>query len=144
MSNGRSYTLRIDITWWDGTSGYAQYSSFSLAPGSNFYRLNVGGYSGTIGDVFAIKFKGQNTDNNGNAFTTFDSDHDNYWGNCAVAYPGGWWYNSCWGMVLTGKYATNGNCPAACGSDCYCQCSQVCNVFKMIKYATMKFMPIGA
>ena len=143
LSNGRSYTLRIDITWWDGTSAYAQYSSFSLTSGLDFYRINVVGYSGTLGDVLVNPVTGKATIANGNAFTTFDSDHDLAAGNCALAYPGGWWFNLCWSIMLTGEYATGGVCAAPCASDCICHCSQVCSTFKMIKYATMKIMPIG-
>ena len=144
LSNGRSYALRIDITWWDGSSGYAEYSSFSLSSGLDFYRINVDGYSGTIGDVFVNPVNGKAAVVSGNAFTTFDSDHDLVGGgNCALAYPGGWWYNACWGIMLTGKYANDGTCPVTCPSDCVCHCSQVCRIFKMIKYTTMKFRPIG-
>ena len=39
------------------------------------------------------------------------------------------------------RYATGNVCPSNCGSDCYCQCSQVCYKFKMIKYATMRLLP---
>ena len=101
--SGRAYSLRVDVTYFDGVSEYALYSKFSLGSAATFYTINVGGYSGTLSDIFNVRFSGDATVTNGMKFTTFDADHDNYWGNCAKLYPGGWWYNSCWGTMLTGK-----------------------------------------
>ena len=47
----------------------------------------------------------------GMPFSTYDADHDNYLGNCAVIFSGAWWYNSCAcgnlnGLYQGGKYAT--------------------------------------
>ncbi|XP_076072706.1 uncharacterized protein LOC143044534 isoform X1 [Mytilus galloprovincialis] len=47
-SNGL-HELRVDLTDFDGNSGYAKYSRFSVGDASTQYRLEVGGYSGNIG-----------------------------------------------------------------------------------------------
>lgn len=48
-SNGL-HELRVDLTDFDGNSGYAKYSRFSVGDASTQYRLEVGGYSGNIGE----------------------------------------------------------------------------------------------
>ena len=40
----------------------------------------------------------------GNAFTTKDRDNDKASSNCAAAYKGGWWFNSCVTASLNGIY----------------------------------------
>ncbi|XP_013419011.2 angiopoietin-related protein 2-like [Lingula anatina] len=56
----------------------------------------------------------------GMKFSTYESDNDlinNH--NCAESYAGGWWYNSCSEVSLTGKYSTvyvAENCAGECFS----------------------------
>ena len=40
----------------------------------------------------------------GMRFSTFDSDHDTYSGNCAADTKGAWWYYSCHQSDLNGMY----------------------------------------
>lgn len=37
-------------------------------------------------------------------FTTYDRDNDEYWGNCAVFFKGGWWHRNCQMSNLNGQY----------------------------------------
>lgn len=46
--------------------------------------------------------------NNGQPFTTYDRDNDNYKGNCAVWAKGGWWHNGCQNSCLNGLYRDSG------------------------------------
>ena len=45
----RRYSLRVDLTSFDLVSLYAEYTEFSVASISDFYRLYISGYSGTAG-----------------------------------------------------------------------------------------------
>ena len=50
LSVSRQHILRIDMTTFSGTSGYAEYSDFKLGSGCEKYRLNaLGDYCGTAG-----------------------------------------------------------------------------------------------
>ena len=44
---------------------------------------------------------------NGQVFTTKDRDNDKSSKNCAEAYKGGWWYNSCYLVNINGLYLGN-------------------------------------
>ena len=49
------------------------------------FTLSIGGHiEGGGGDSMAV--------HNGKKFTTKDNDNDNNGNNCAILYPGGWWY----------------------------------------------------
>ena len=42
---------------------------------------------------------------NNKQFSTFDRDNDeSHFRNCAGDHGGGWWYNHCYGVLLTGRY----------------------------------------
>ncbi|KAK3754651.1 hypothetical protein RRG08_046680, partial [Elysia crispata] len=64
------------------------------------YRLRLGSYSGTIGEMTTSH--GLSYQNN-QQFSTFDRDNDPYSSvNCAVYRHGAWWYKSCANSNLNG------------------------------------------
>jgi len=94
------YKLRFDLQSLSNTSNwyYAEYSTFTVLPESDNYRLNVSGYSGNAGrDSFSIQ--------NDMMFTTADRDNDlGPSVNCAVWHGGGFWYKYCCHCCVNGNY----------------------------------------
>ncbi|KAI8796298.1 BgiBsFReDn1 [Biomphalaria glabrata] len=95
LTSKRQYELRVDLEF-SNKRYYAKYASFQLGAENDGYRLSVQGYSGNMTDNLAYS--------NNRKFTTFDQDHDDYAGNCALDYTGGWWYGSCTEANLNGMY----------------------------------------
>ena len=91
--------LRIDMKDKDGNSAYASYSTFFIGSSLTEYYLYISGFNGTAGD--SLKH------HNLMRFTTKDNDNDVGTGNCAIAYPGGWWYNACHSSNLNGNYGND-------------------------------------
>ena len=50
MTSTEPQELRVELQDFSGNTAYAQYSTFSVAPESNNFRLTVSGYSGTAGE----------------------------------------------------------------------------------------------
>lgn len=46
------YELRVDMTDFDGESRFAKYKVFNVGNRDTKFRLSVGGYSGTAGELF--------------------------------------------------------------------------------------------
>lgn len=104
LTNQKPYTLRVELQLWDGSEFWAEYGSFRLEPEDQNYRLRIGNYSGNAGDSMR--------DHNGKAFTTMDSDNDDFdFGNCAQMNKGAWWYNECQDSNLNGRYKVNCSLP---------------------------------
>jgi len=88
--------LRVDLEDTAGKTAYAEYDMFAVTSERAKYQLSLGTYSGTAGDSFSS--------HRGYAFTTKDQDNDGASSNCAVAYKGAWWYESCHASNLNGVY----------------------------------------
>ena len=82
-----------------------EYSSFSVGPEADKYRLSVSGFSGDIGDAIAAAASPALVVN-GMQFSTPDQDNDNCPVHCAV--HSGWWLNCCSRCQITGSGTSNG------------------------------------
>ena len=86
--------LHIELTNDTGnkTKHVVTYSNFRISSKRLGYRINVGGYNGTLPDYLSL--------HNNDPFSTPDNDHSDY--NCAIMFQTGWWYNECWYVLFTG------------------------------------------
>ena len=90
------WEMRVDYQHSDKTWSYIHYNNFSVGSANEEYPLTVGGYTGVISDRFAY--------HNGMKFTTADNDNDKWSSNCATTWGGGWWYNSCYNIIINRQY----------------------------------------
>ncbi|XP_028391558.1 ficolin-2-like [Dendronephthya gigantea] len=97
--------LRVDLMDFNGAERYAKYGTFSVADESDKYRLNIGSYSGNVGDSLDYHNQMQ--------FTTKDSDNDADGNNCATRFKGAWWYKHCHQSNLNGLYLGAGQTGAS-------------------------------
>jgi len=72
----------------------AEYSSFSLGPESDKYRLSVSGYSGDAGDALAAPAL-PTLAANGMQFSCLYEDNDMHPTAHCSSGKNGWWYNWC-------------------------------------------------
>ena len=70
-----------------------EYSSFSVGPEADKYRLSVTGFSGDTGDAMAAPINPMRVVN-GMQFSSSDQDNDNSGGQCLDGVSG-WWFNNC-------------------------------------------------
>ena len=103
LTSADEMQLRVDLKDWENGSAYATYTPFSVGTEEQKFALKIGKYEGTAGNSLAYS--------NGMKFTTKDQDNDNYGTNCAVAYPNGWWFKTCFEGNLLGQYK-KGTIPA--------------------------------
>ncbi|XP_026054845.1 microfibril-associated glycoprotein 4-like isoform X2 [Carassius auratus] len=97
LTRKNKYMLRVDLEDFTGRKGFALYSSFSVGPEADGYKLQVSGFKdGGAGDSL--------TDHNGQKFTTFDKDQDVYGENCAKEFLGAFWYKFCHTANPNGVY----------------------------------------
>ncbi|XP_064536066.1 ficolin-1-like [Drosophila montana] len=97
MTKDLNQELLIAMEDFAGQKKFAKYERFAIGSETNFYALStLGEYSGDAGDSLSGHL--------GNNFSARDKDNDQYEGNCAEMYTGGWWYNKCHTSNLMGKY----------------------------------------
>ncbi|CAM4459328.1 unnamed protein product [Leuciscus chuanchicus] len=97
LTRKKKYMLRVDLEDFTGRKGFALYSSFSVGPESDGYKLHVSGFKdGGAGDSLSS--------HNDQKFSTFDKDQDTYGDNCAKEYLGAFWYKFCLNANPNGVY----------------------------------------
>ncbi|CAH1251218.1 PRSS12 [Branchiostoma lanceolatum] len=106
LTNNKNHKLRVDLLDWNGTSRFAEYSSFRMSGEWDQYKLSISGFSGTAGSAMSY--------NNGKRFSTVDRDNDiNSVLHCSQLYgESGWWFGQCSHSILNGRYL--GNCGNSC------------------------------
>uniref|UniRef100_F7F448 Tenascin XB n=1 Tax=Ornithorhynchus anatinus TaxID=9258 RepID=F7F448_ORNAN len=98
LTQAGDYSMRVDLRAGD-EAVFAEYDSFSVAAGSQYYRLHLEGYHGTAGDSMSY--------HSGSVFSTRDRDPNNLLIPCAISYHGGWWYRNCHYANLNGLYGSS-------------------------------------
>ena len=101
LTNQREVELQISV-WNDtNTSITWNYPNFRVWGPNDYYQLTISGGTGD-GGLDAMEY------HNGQYFSTFDHDNDNYVYNCAFRAQGGWWYNNCYYANLNGRHELSG------------------------------------
>lgn len=101
------YALRVEGVGYSGKTYWAQYNHFTIQDETNYYRLNVSGYSGNYKDTMVTA--------NGNAFVTQDHPGNvTFYRDCSGFSGGGWWANTATsvpncGYNLNGRYIPSGS-----------------------------------
>ncbi|KAI4871224.1 hypothetical protein NFI96_003488 [Prochilodus magdalenae] len=101
LTSQQQYTLRVELTDWEGKEVFSQYDSFQLASEKHNYRLFLKSHSGTAGRQSSLVI-------NGADFSTKDMDNDNCICKCALMLTGGWWFDACGPSNLNGMYYSYG------------------------------------
>ncbi|XP_063043553.1 microfibril-associated glycoprotein 4-like [Engraulis encrasicolus] len=133
LTSKKNYELRVDMEDSHGNRAAAQYSSFSVGPPEDGYRLTVGGFNnGSAGDSLS--------GHNGMKFTTYDRDHDHWYDNCARQHLGAHWYNRC-------VHYSNPNGVYAWSGTKYYAIAVTWRTFKISRYSmrffSMKIRPVA-
>uniref|UniRef100_A0A671RAT1 Microfibril-associated glycoprotein 4-like n=2 Tax=Sinocyclocheilus anshuiensis TaxID=1608454 RepID=A0A671RAT1_9TELE len=88
LTRKNKYMLRVDLEDFEGRKGFALYSSFSVGPEADGYKLQVSGFTDRgAGDSLS--------EHDGQKFTTLDKDQDDNQNNCAKLHLGAFWYKNC-------------------------------------------------
>ncbi|KFM82351.1 Techylectin-5A, partial [Stegodyphus mimosarum] len=97
FSNQKLYSVRFDLTDYNGTKAHAVYNKFWIDDEDHSYRLHISGYHGNAGDSMLV--------HDNQKFSTKDKKNDNSkTTHCAVYNKGAWWYNNCHQVNLNGLY----------------------------------------
>ncbi|KAM9455044.1 microfibril-associated glycoprotein 4-like [Clarias gariepinus] len=97
MTNNKLYELRIDLEDFDGLKSSAVYTTFIVGPESNSYTLQIGGFiNHGAGDSLSY--------HNGQKFSTYDNENNNYGYYCGTNYFSGFWFNGCFYGNPNGLY----------------------------------------
>ncbi|XP_019726134.1 angiopoietin-2a [Hippocampus comes] len=101
LTSQHAYSLRIQLSDWEGNSAFSQYDQFSLDGEGQNYRIHLKGYSGTAGKISSIGQPGSD-------FSTKDADNDKCVCKCSQLTTGGWWFDACGPSNLNGMYYQRG------------------------------------
>ncbi len=97
LTSEGEYTLRVELTDWEGGSAYEEYDGFSVGSGAGGYTLHVGQYRGNARNSLSY--------DSGARFSTYENGYTY----CVLNYGGGggWWHNGCYYANLNGEYRSS-------------------------------------
>ncbi|XP_036411477.1 angiopoietin-1 [Megalops cyprinoides] len=101
LTSQRQYSLRIELTDWDGQQAFSQYDRFHIGSEKHNYRMFLKTHTGTAGRQSSLVIHGAD-------FSTKDVDNDNCMCKCSLMLTGGWWFDACGPSNLNGMYYTKG------------------------------------
>uniref|UniRef100_A0A8C5MHS0 Angiopoietin-1 n=1 Tax=Leptobrachium leishanense TaxID=445787 RepID=A0A8C5MHS0_9ANUR len=101
ITSQRQYSLRIELTDWEGNHAYSQYDRFHIGNEKQNFRLYLKSHSGTAGKQSSLILHGAD-------FSTKDADNDNCMCKCALMLTGGWWFDACGPSNLNGIFYNAG------------------------------------
>uniref|UniRef100_A0A1A8ARK9 Angiopoietin 1 n=1 Tax=Nothobranchius furzeri TaxID=105023 RepID=A0A1A8ARK9_NOTFU len=101
LTSRRQYSLRVELTDWDGHRAFSLYDRFQIGSEKQNYRLFLKSHSGTAGRRSSLVLHGAD-------FSTKDVDNDNCMCKCALMLTGGWWFDACGPSNLNGIHFPHG------------------------------------
>ena len=109
ITRSGSHDLYVIAKNFNGNIQYKRFRGFTIGSEATKYRFHYESvYTGySTYDLFVKPLNMK--------FTTPDQDNDVNQDNCAVSYPGGWWFNSCHHDYMNGNYSQSETCPRATG-----------------------------
>ncbi|XP_067393767.1 fibrinogen-like protein 1-like protein [Emydura macquarii macquarii] len=103
LTRQSTYKVRFVVEDKNNNTRYAEFDIFSVEDEPSGYPLRLGRYSGNGQDYFTTYQSSLGGVHDNVKFTTTDKDQDRYGYNCADSFYGGWWYDNCRNVQLTGK-----------------------------------------
>ncbi|KAK8786406.1 hypothetical protein V5799_023811 [Amblyomma americanum] len=110
LSTEHDMMLRVTLESFEGERIDLDYDAFVVGSENDHYRLRVGSYVGPhsrVGNSLR-----RHTDQ---LFSTAERDAARRRNNCAHTHKAGWWFHSCYSVLLTGEYAQERSAPTTKG-----------------------------
>ncbi|PAA83076.1 hypothetical protein BOX15_Mlig015675g2, partial [Macrostomum lignano] len=104
-NRGAGVNLRIQMTFWNGTEAFAEYTGFQVAGHEANFSMTYSQMSKSKSSVFYDAL----ADGKGAGFSTYDRDRDRDSGSCSQTWGrGGWWFGACYKFYPNGLYPPGG------------------------------------
>lgn len=110
LSTEHDMMLRVTLESFEGERIDLDYEAFVVGSENEHYRLRVGSYMGPHPRVGNSLRR-----HNDQHFSTGDRDSARRRNNCAATHKTGWWFHSCYSVLLTGEYAKERSAPTTQG-----------------------------
>lgn len=110
LSTEHDMMLRVTLESFEGETIDLDYEAFVVGSENDHYRLRIGSYVGPhprVGNSLRRHSE--------QLFSTHDRDAARRVNNCARTHKTGWWFHSCYSVLLTGEYASERLAPTTKG-----------------------------